>query len=83
MLLSAGRDPASPDGRQREYLWQRDISGCYIALSQNGATVATGFTTATFTLSSGQTYTVQADSYGSCNFAYWLRRRLAAHKLDR
>lgn len=47
------------------------ISGYYVVLSQDGSTVSTGFTPATFTLNSGQTYTVQADSYGSCNFAYW------------
>lgn len=34
--------------------------------------MSTGFSPATFTLNKGQTYTVQVDDYGSCNFAYWL-----------
>jgi len=47
------------------------ITGYYTVLSQSGSTVATGFTPATFTLDDGQTYSVQADGYGSCAFSRW------------
>lgn len=48
------------------------ITGYYTVLYQNGNILSTGFSPATFTLNKGQTYTVQVDDYGSCNFAYWL-----------
>ncbi|MDE1852379.1 MAG: spherulation-specific family 4 protein [Thaumarchaeota archaeon] len=48
------------------------ISGYYVALYQGGKTISTGYSPATFTLNSGQTYTVESDGYGSCAFAYWL-----------
>jgi hypothetical protein len=47
------------------------ITGYYTALFNSGVIVATGYTPHTYTLRNGQTYTVQADSYGSCQFAYW------------
>lgn len=48
------------------------ISGYWTQLSdQAGTVLATGFTPATYTLNSGQSYTIQADGYGSCTFAYW------------
>jgi len=47
------------------------ITGYYTALNQTGVIVATGYTPHTYTLRDGQTYTVQADSYGSCQFASW------------
>ncbi len=34
--------------------------------------MATGYTPVTQTLTDSQTYTVLADSYGSCQFSYWL-----------
>lgn len=48
------------------------ITGMYTVLSQNGNTVATGFTPAQFTLSNGQTYTVTVANYGNNIFSNWL-----------
>ena len=48
------------------------ISGYYIVLYQNSQVVTTGYTTAYFTLNSGETYEIQAGNYGSCTFDYWL-----------
>src|SRR5579885_1173060 len=47
------------------------LSGMYIVLSQNGATVNTGFTPTSFTVTSGQQYTVTAEDYGSASFSHW------------
>ncbi len=47
------------------------ITGYHVILSQNGNTVATGFTPVTFALDSGQAYSVEAQSYGSCIFSHW------------
>jgi hypothetical protein len=47
------------------------IDGYYVVLYQNGNVIATGFTPTKFTLTPGQTYSIQADSYGSCTFYYW------------
>src|SRR5206468_10159530 len=47
------------------------IFGYYTALWQNGNVIATGFTTKTFSTTSGQTYSLEADSYGSCAFTKW------------
>ena len=47
------------------------LTGYYTELSQSSTIVAARFTPASFTLSVGQTYTVQVDSYGSCHFSYW------------
>ncbi|MGA2876484.1 MAG: hypothetical protein ABSE82_13215 [Nitrososphaerales archaeon] len=47
------------------------ITGYYAVLNQSGRAMATGLTPTSFTLNNGQTYTVQVDNYGSCNFAYW------------
>ena len=47
------------------------LSGYYIVLYQNGKVIATGFTEATFSLVSGQTYAIRGDSYGNCIFSYW------------
>jgi hypothetical protein len=44
----------------------------YMVLSdQSGTVVATGFTGVTFQVVPGQVYTLQADSYGNCNFDDW------------
>jgi hypothetical protein len=34
--------------------------------------LGTGYTPVTYTLHDGQTYTVRADNFGSCQFSYWL-----------
>ena len=47
------------------------IYGFFTVLNQSNTIVATGFTTAAFTLNNGQTYTVQVDNYGSCHFNNW------------
>jgi hypothetical protein len=47
------------------------INGYYTVLSQNGATVKTAFSPATFTLSSGQTYQVSVSDYGDYLFDHW------------
>lgn len=58
------------DSENSEY---GSISGYYVVLSQYGSTVATGFTTTTFnSLVENTYYTVQADSYESCTFSYWV-----------
>lgn len=50
-----------------------EISGYYIALyDSNGNVIATGFTPTHFTVTKGQTYSIRADSYGSCTFNNWL-----------
>src|SRR3989454_59380 len=48
------------------------LTGYYTEVYLNGKKAATGYTPATFTLNNGQTYTVEADGYGSCPFGYWL-----------
>jgi hypothetical protein len=47
------------------------LTGYYTALFQGGSEVATGYTTAHYALNNGQTYTIQADSYGNCIFQSW------------
>ena len=47
------------------------ITGYYSTLSLNGATVKSGFTPLTYTLSNGVTYSVLVDGYGSCTFSHW------------
>jgi hypothetical protein len=48
------------------------ISGYYAALYGSGGQVlASGFTSATFSTTSGLSYSVQADNYGSCTFSKW------------
>ena len=50
------------------------IAGYYTGLyDSNGDGVGSGFTPAAYPgLTDGQTYTIEADGYGSCNFDYWL-----------
>lgn len=48
------------------------LNGYWMALYQNGQTIATGYSPVTFTLNNGQTYTVESDGYGSCAFSHWL-----------
>ncbi|MGI0005942.1 MAG: hypothetical protein ACREAI_05955, partial [Nitrososphaera sp.] len=47
------------------------LTGFWTTLAQNGQTVATGFTPATFTLTSGQQYTAAVSSYGVWRFDHW------------
>lgn len=48
------------------------VYGYYTVLNYSGHIEATGFTTATFTLTDGDTYSVQVDNYGACSFDHWL-----------
>src|SRR5205823_10732040 len=48
------------------------LTGYYTELSQNGVTVANGFTPATYTLNNGQSYGLSVGSFGSCSFDHWL-----------
>jgi hypothetical protein len=47
------------------------LTGFWTTLAQNGQTVATGFTPATFTLTSGQQYTTTVSSFGVWRFDHW------------
>jgi hypothetical protein len=48
------------------------ITGYYTVLyTSSGSVQGTQFTPATYTLNNGATYSILADSYGSCTFAYW------------
>jgi hypothetical protein len=48
------------------------LQGYYVVLyDSSGNVVATGYTPAQFTVVEGQTYAVQADSYGNCQFSAW------------
>jgi hypothetical protein len=49
-----------------------EISGYYSALYDSaGSMVGSGYSPATYTLTNGQSYTVEVDGYGSCNFDHW------------
>ena len=48
------------------------ITGMYTVLMQNGAVKTTGFTPATFNLTSSAQYTVEVQDYGSLVFDHWL-----------
>jgi hypothetical protein len=48
------------------------MNGYYMVLYEGGDLVGSGFTPATFSLTPGQTYTLQADRYGGCTFYYWM-----------
>ena len=47
------------------------ITGYYTVLDQNGGPVGTGFSPAAFTVSSGVSYAVGVQDYGSCHFDHW------------
>ena len=48
------------------------INGYYTVLFDSGGnTISTGFTQVSFTTTSGNSYSVQVDDYGSCSFAHW------------
>jgi hypothetical protein len=42
-----------------------------VLYDSTGKTLATGYTPSSYTLNNGQSYSVEADSYASCNFARW------------
>jgi hypothetical protein len=48
------------------------LANYWTQLWQNGVTVASGYTPASYTLVNGQLYTIEADGYGSCAFDHWL-----------
>lgn len=59
------------------------ITGYYTVLySSTGSVLSTQFTPATYTLNNGATYSIRADSYGSCTFAYWQGGGLSGSTLD-
>jgi len=47
------------------------LNGLYVILAQSGQTVGTGFTPTSFSVTSGQTYTVTAESYTNAYFNEW------------
>lgn len=47
------------------------IAGYYTILYQNGAAVNSGFTPATFSTTSGQSYAIEVQDYGSYHFDHW------------
>ncbi|MHB2036854.1 MAG: hypothetical protein ACYCPW_08975 [Nitrososphaerales archaeon] len=48
------------------------ISRYYTELySSSGSVISTGFTPTTFSTTSGLSYSIQVDNYGSCSFAHW------------
>jgi len=47
------------------------LSGYYTVLYQGGSIISSGFTPTTFGLDDGQSYVVQVDNYGSCDFDHW------------
>jgi Peptidase A4 family len=59
------------------------IAGYYTGLyDSNGDGIGSGFTPAAYPgLTDGQTYTIEADGYGSCNFDYWLGSQSTSNPL--
>jgi hypothetical protein len=59
------------------------IAGYYTGLyDSNGDGIGSGFTPAAYPgLTDGQTYTIEADGYGSCNFDYWLGSQSTSNTL--
>jgi hypothetical protein len=47
------------------------IVGYYTVLFEDSNILTTAYSPATFTLDSGQSYTIQVDNYGSCHFDHW------------
>ena len=52
-------------------LSSHELFGYYIVLSQNGNVIQTGYTPTQFTFVNGETYSIQADNYGNCQFYAW------------
>src|ERR1051326_6522091 len=47
------------------------LTGMYLLLQQNGATVATGFTPQSFTVTPGQQYSITPSDYTNAYFSQW------------
>ncbi len=47
------------------------VTGLYVTVLQNGTPFATGYTTLSFTATSGDTYAITAANYGSYTFSQW------------
>jgi len=47
------------------------ISGYYAVLTLGGSVASTGFTPASFSLVNGQSYAIQVDNFGVCQFNHW------------
>jgi Peptidase A4 family len=60
------------------------IVGYYTGLyDASGDGIGSGFTPAAYPdLTDGQTYTIEADGYGSCNFDYWLGSQSTSNPLS-
>ena len=54
-----------------QYTNGQPLTGMYTTLSQNGQTISTGFTPATFSISSSQQYVVAVSNYGQIVFDHW------------
>jgi hypothetical protein len=54
-----------------QYASGQPLTGMWTTLSQNGQTVATGFSPAQFSLASGQQYVAAISNYGSIIFDHW------------
>ena len=54
-----------------QYSTGQSLTGMWAVLSQNGQTVASGFSPVQFSLSSGQQYSVAVSNYGSAVFDHW------------
>jgi hypothetical protein len=48
-----------------------EFSGIWTVIQSNGAVLATGYSTLTFTASIGVTYQISVANYGSYTFAHW------------
>jgi len=75
-VYNCGGSTSSSSGTSQLAITSQDnsgnaLTGFFSVLNQSGTVMATGHTPTSFTLNNGQTYTVQVDNYGSCNFAYW------------
>ena len=55
------------------------LYGMYVALEQGGSVISSGFTPISFSLVTGDTYQVVADSYGQYPFSQWSDGNTASH----
>jgi hypothetical protein len=59
------------------------ITGYWTVLyNGNGGIVGTGYTPSSYTLSGGQTYRVEADSYRACTFSHWSGGSISGSTID-
>lgn len=54
-----------------QYSGGGSLTGMYVLLQQGGNTISSGFTQVTFSVTSGQTYSVTAESYTNAYFYQW------------